>query len=377
MKHLESLRSWFKTSRRDLPWRSSQRDPYHVWISEVMLQQTQASVVIPYYHRWIEAFPTLHHLAKASIDQVLKLWEGLGYYSRARSLHKGAQIIVSEHQGVFPKNREAIAALPGIGPYTTGAILSFAFGQVAPAVDGNVLRVLGRYLALELDISAPSTRKYLEAYLQEVLPSNQPEEISEALIELGALICTKQQPQCVQCPLQKSCKAYQQDQISQYPIKNSKISYTKLYRVLLVLQLSDGSLLIREPPTKGLMSGLAEFPYLDLSEEACSELEQNHLEPLNPQSLFHSVLHLALKLPRDTLLKESLCSIKKLKNVNQSFTRYRVTLYPYLIRLSLPLLELIPEFYWLSPNELKKMPFSSGHRKVLQEVIHHQSLQGD
>ncbi|MFW5868776.1 MAG: A/G-specific adenine glycosylase, partial [Armatimonadota bacterium] len=200
------LLAWFDAHRRDLPWRRTS-DPYRIWVSEIMLQQTQVDRVIDYYERFLVAFPTVEALAEAPIDDVLRLWEGLGYYSRARNLHAAARVIVQEHGGEFPRSPEAIRALPGIGEYTAGAVQSIAFGVPVPAVDANVIRVLARLFAVEGDVSAGEERRRIADLAAEVVPDDRPGDFNQALMELGALLCIPGRPGCLICPLSEVCRA--------------------------------------------------------------------------------------------------------------------------------------------------------------------------
>ncbi|MDZ4816575.1 MAG: A/G-specific adenine glycosylase [Verrucomicrobiota bacterium] len=211
-----NLISWFKEHQRDLPWRTKVRHPYCVWVSEIMLQQTTVTMVIPYFKKWMTSFPDVTALAAASEDTVLKHWEGLGYYSRARNLHKTAKLIV-KNGGVFPNTPEGLLALPGIGPYTAGAIGSLAFNLPVPLVDGNVARVFTRFFEWDDDIKHPSTMKKLWKQAQKVLPKDKPGAFNEALMELGATVCTPKKPNCPGCPLVKKCKAFKSRRVSELP----------------------------------------------------------------------------------------------------------------------------------------------------------------
>jgi A/G-specific adenine glycosylase len=201
-----SLNTWFEENRRAFPWREDPT-PYSVWVSEVMLQQTRASVVVPYFERWMITFPSVAALAVAPIEQVIKMWEGLGYYSRARNLHRGAQQIVDDFGGVIPSTKEELLKIRGLGPYTVAAILSFGFKQRAAAVDGNVLRVITRYAWIDQDIQKVATKRVVAEFVESFLDEKQPWVTSEALIELGATICTPA-PRCALCPIQSGCAAY-------------------------------------------------------------------------------------------------------------------------------------------------------------------------
>lgn len=211
---------WFEKNKRDFPWRRNP-SPYEVWVSEMMLQQTRASVVVAYYERWIRRFPDVHALAKASRDEVLKAWEGLGYYSRARNLHDGARKIIEEFNGRLPFEKEKLKAIKGLGPYTIGAILAFGFQKNEAAVDGNVMRVLSRYFLIEDDLRSSRTQKMIWNRAERILERGT-YKTSEALIELGATVCTAKKPVCVQCPLKRRCLAFAEGKQESLPNKSKK-----------------------------------------------------------------------------------------------------------------------------------------------------------
>ncbi|NDJ54268.1 MAG: A/G-specific adenine glycosylase [Chloroflexi bacterium] len=253
------LLTWFSIHREDLPWRQD-RDPYRVWLSEIMLQQTQVVTVIPYYQRFLAAYPTVHDLAGASLDDILKLWEGLGYYSRARNLHRAAQVVVQEHHGKFPSTVAGLQSLPGIGPYTAGAIASIAFGLDAPVVDGNVIRVLARWFDLADDVTQTKTKKDLWQRAESLLPSGKAGDWNEALMQLGQQICTPKQPDCTNCPVKTWCKAHQAGTQLERPIKKRKAP-TPHYDVAAgVIRRGADEILIAQRPLDGMLGGLWEFP---------------------------------------------------------------------------------------------------------------------
>jgi A/G-specific adenine glycosylase len=256
---INELKKWFSIHKRDLPWRENP-SPYRVWVSEIMLQQTQASVVIPYFERWMTRFPTVESLASAPIEEVIKLWEGLGYYARARNLHQGARYVVEKHQGIIPNTAEQLAPIKGLGDYTIGALLSFAFHQRAAAVDGNVIRVLSRYLAIEEDVAKQPTLRKIRAEAQKMLPVEEPWIIVEALIELGATICQKK-PKCSECPIRKGCQGFVKGIAQNLPYKSTKSETIALYRLVPIIE-HEGCILIRKVGEGEIMSDLHEFPYL-------------------------------------------------------------------------------------------------------------------
>ncbi|MGL4624011.1 MAG: A/G-specific adenine glycosylase [Culicoidibacterales bacterium] len=250
--------SWFQEHQRDLPWRKTQ-DPYCIWVSEIMLQQTQVIRVIDYYERFLQQFPTIQLLATAPQSQLLKAWEGLGYYSRVRNMQQAAQIIMIEHHGVFPQTYSEIIALPGIGTYTAGAILACAFQQAYPAVDGNVLRVMSRMQADFSDISKPATKKMWEQYLAELMTTENPSAFNQGLIEIGALICTPTNPRCDQCPLHSQCQAVIHDYQDELPIKASK-KPAKIYYYETFLLTDGDRIAIIENRQKGVLQHLWSLP---------------------------------------------------------------------------------------------------------------------
>ena len=258
---VDALLAWYEKNARDLPWRHTS-DPYRVWISEIMLQQTRVEAVKPYYARFLSAFPTVADLAAAPEDQLLKLWEGLGYYSRARNLQKAARVVVNDCSGSMPSSPERLLELPGIGDYTAGAIASIAFGLPVPAVDGNVLRVLSRVSGSRSDVTRPETKSAFRSALLPVIPSDRAGAFTQSMIEIGATVCgPNAAPQCAVCPLAPWCAAYRDGLTDLLPVRSAK----KPRRVvdLTVLLIRDGrrTALCRRPP-RGLLAGLYEYPNL-------------------------------------------------------------------------------------------------------------------
>ena len=254
------LLTWYDQNAVNLPWRENQSDPYKVWLSEIMLQQTQVETVIPYYNRFLDTYPTITQLAQAPLDDVLKMWEGLGYYSRARNLHKAAQVISNDKAGIFPDNVEDLQALPGIGRYTAGAIASIAFGEVAPLLDGNVIRVFSRLTDLEDDVTQSVIKSKLWDLAEEWIPDERVGDYNQSLMELGRLVCKPRNPLCEGCPIQTHCVAYANGTQAQRPVKKKKAP-TPHYDVTAgLIRGGDGRLLIAQRPLDGLLGGLWEFP---------------------------------------------------------------------------------------------------------------------
>ena len=261
---VDLLVGWYQQNRRDLPWRES-RDPYRVLVSEIMLQQTRAETVKPYFHRFLEALPTVEALATCDEATLLKLWEGLGYYSRARNLQKAARAVMERHGGLIPADFDALLALPGVGRYTAGAVASIAYGIPVPAVDGNVLRVLARLLGDDTDVLSAAAKTRAEQALAPHVPNEGAGDFTQSLIELGALICTPgEHPKCDDCPLRLLCVAEREGRQGELPVRLSKTMRRVEKRTVLVIRQrgSDGRVALRRRPTEGLLGGLYEFPCL-------------------------------------------------------------------------------------------------------------------
>jgi len=254
----KELAKWYQSHHRKLPWRSG-RDPYHIWISEVMLQQTQVKTVIPYFLKFLNQFPTLDDLANADLETVLKMWEGLGYYARARNFHKAATIVSKELKGFIPDDISEFRNLPGVGEYIGSAVLSIAFDQAFAVVDGNVKRVLSRLYCLDHPVNKPSFHKQFKTYAESLLDKSKPGIFNQAMMELGALICTPKKPQCQICPVAEFCAAILSDKVTQFPkrVKSKKIP---TYPIAVGIVRKDGKLLITRRKLNGLLGGLWEFP---------------------------------------------------------------------------------------------------------------------
>jgi len=258
------LLTWYRENARDLPWRHT-RDPYQIWVSEIMLQQTRVAAVLGYYDRFLREFPTVHDLANASEERLLKQWEGLGYYSRARNMQKAALQIVQEYDGVFPNTYEELLSLCGIGEYTAGAIASAAFGCRVPAVDGNVLRVISRITEDGRDISDAKVKKAFRDSLMKILPES-PKDMrifNQAVMELGATVCVPNgTPKCEKCPVQTVCKAHLNHTTDRFPVKSAKKARRVEEKTVFIL-ICDGKLALRKRKDEGLLAGLWEYPNID------------------------------------------------------------------------------------------------------------------
>lgn len=332
-----ALKEWFLREKRDLPWREDS-SPYAVWVSEIMLQQTQVAVVIPYFERWMRQFPSIHALASAPLDVVIKAWEGLGYYSRARNLHQAAQQVVCEFNGVLPEEEEKLSKIKGIGPYTVGAIRAFAFKKRAAAVDGNVLRVLARYYLIEEDIAKPRTVAHMRQLAFDSLPEEEPWVVSEALIELGATLCGRK-PMCGKCPLKSSCAAYATGKTLELPYKKKNQTPEQLFRAVALIRTSK-NVLLKRAAAHEIMSDLHLFPFVEGTSEA------------NWQQVYRSFQgYLSLKF------------IQILPQVKHGFTRYRATLFPALFHAEKE--SPVPGYFWAPLEALPSLAFAAGHRQLV------------
>jgi len=267
------LLAWYTVERRDLPWRKT-GDPYAIWVSEVMLQQTQVKTVIPYYERFLERFPSVEQLGKASLDDVLTIWSGLGYYSRAHRMWEGANYILQQLRGKFPGDYDALLQIPGIGDYTAGAIASIAFGQKVAAIDGNVKRVVSRLLAWPEPVETVRSYRHFRDRLMTWQPALQPGDFNQALMELGAMVCTPTKPACYRCPLAEVCEGYLQGDFLRYPVKKPKAQRQVVTRLTFVLRRGD-QVYLKKRSSKGLLADLWEFPGVELSHGHIHSLNDN------------------------------------------------------------------------------------------------------
>ncbi|WP_396173192.1 A/G-specific adenine glycosylase [Flavobacterium sp.] len=303
MRFSKTLIQWYLQNKRDLPWRNS-TNPYIIWLSEIMLQQTRVAQGLPFFLRFTEAFPTVFDLANASEEQVLKLWQGLGYYSRARNLHKTAKQIAFELKGEFPKTYNDLLQLKGVGEYTAAAIASFAYNENVPVVDGNVFRVLSRYFDIETDIASAGGKKEFTQLASELLPKGKANEFNQAIMEFGALLCVPKNPDCQNCVFNDSCLALQKKKVAQLPVKSKKLKVRHRYFNYLVFSDIDNNTLIHKRTQKGIWHNLYEFPLLETeiieTEENILALIKNqnfiknsiqNIQLFNPQTIVHKLSH--------------------------------------------------------------------------------------
>jgi A/G-specific adenine glycosylase len=354
----KNLLAWFGQFQRELPWRRD-KDPYRIWLSEIMLQQTRVAAAIPYYERFITHFPDVQSLAEAPQDQVLRLWSGLGYYSRARNLQKAAEQIVARHGGRFPESTEGALALPGIGNYTAAAILSIAYNKKLAVLDGNVARVLARLAAIQGDLRAGSRWKQLQDTANTLLDPRSPGDWNQAVMELGATLCTPQSPQCLLCPVGNLCEARKQGLVDSIPAKRIKRATEVITLTAVVFVDPQGNTLLLPPPktpvkdashanVTALLSRLWHFPTIEVKRDAAKEL-QTHAE----KHLF-TATHLRVKL-------------HALKKVRHAVTYRSITLLPF--RADVAKLPRVPHAKTVPLDDLSAIPVSNLTRKVARTAL--------
>lgn len=348
------LLDWYRRNRRDLPWRG-ESDPYRIWISEVMLQQTQVNTVIRYYDRFLERFPTVTALAAASLDEVLKIWQGLGYYARARHLHQAALEIVQKHGGYLPNNYAELHRLPGFGDYTAGAVASIAFGQATPAIDGNVKRVLARLCAIDTAITRHPAARQLKEVAAALVDPDQPSDWTQALIELGALVCLPQTPDCWPCPLNQLCRARLQGRERALPVKPARPARPHFDVTAAVIS-HNGRFLIAQRPPEGMLGGLWEFPGGKQKEgESLAECLQREIR---------EELGLEIAVGRPITI------------VKHSYTHFKITLHAFHCRLvsGQPQKLGVADWRWASLAELANFAFPRTDQQIIHALKKENSL---
>jgi A/G-specific adenine glycosylase len=342
-----TLLGWFGRHARDLPFRRTQ-DPYCIWLSEIMLQQTQVKTVIPYYERFLKKLPTVQALAEAKLDTILKLWQGLGYYTRAKSLHKAAQVIVEKHSGQFPRTFDEILALPGIGRYTAGAIGSIAFGLHKPVLDGNVIRVLCRWFAIEKYPSETKTREQLWHIAEELLPAKHCGDWNQSLMELGSEICTPTNPQCDQCPVRQFCMALEKGLQDTLPLRKKKKTVPHYTVAIAVILNKEGKLLIDKRKPEGFLGDLWELP------GGKKQKNETFKQAIEREVIEETGLHVE--------------AVKKLCIVKHAYSHFSVTLHTYLCKPIFGKARALgcAEVKWIRPTELNRFAFPSGTMKIFR-----------
>ena len=338
------LLRWFEKKGRDLPWRKT-RDPYAIWVSEIMLQQTQVATVIPYYKKFLKSFPTIDHLAKADLSTVLKIWEGLGYYSRARNLHRASRIVLNHFKGRIPDNLKDLLILPGIGKYTAGAILSIAYNKEAPILDGNVKRVLSRIFAVSDNPARGKTEDLLWHLSESLIPRGSASSFNQGLMDLGSMICTQKDPQCPCCPLRQFCKARVSGHPERYPSKVTRKPIPHFNAISAVIQ-RDGRVLLQQRPTKGLLGGLWEFPNWKTEEKRRLRLRLRLKNYIKKQ------------IGMNVEVKESIGAFK------QTFSHFKLTLHVYYCEA----VDGQGKRKWVPIKNLDQLAMPRIHRRIAQMI---------
>lgn len=344
-----TLLSWYDEHKREMPWREC-NNPYLVWVSEIMLQQTRVDQVEPYFNRFVERFPTIFDLAGATQQEVLKIWEGLGYYSRARNLHQAAKTIVTDFNGIIPHTWDDIIQLKGIGPYTAAAVLSIAYSKPYAAVDGNVIRVLSRFYGIEDDVSRNATKKVIQNYADELVDENRPGEFNQAVMELGAGICSPKAPNCPQCPLQVDCMASKMLRTDAIPYKAPKKKVPHHHIGVGIIMNKKGEVLIAHRPEDGMLGGLWEFPG-------------------GKQELGESMEQTTVRESKEELGVE-VCVVEPFMQLNHAYSHFKITLHSYICELveGTPKANTSQQIKWVQIKELGDYPFPKANRRLTEKL---------
>jgi A/G-specific adenine glycosylase len=344
-----ALLRWYRKNARHLPWRET-TDPYAIWVSEVMLQQTQVKTVRLFYDKFMRAFPDMQRLAQADLQDVLKQWEGLGYYARARNLHRAARLVVADHQGVLPADGSAIQKLPGIGDYIAAAVLSIAFNQPYPVVDGNVKRVLARLFEMDLPVNQAAAFKQFYAKSAQLLDPRRPGDFNQAMMELGALVCTPTKPHCDTCPVHLTCLAFDHGTVHVYPQKIQAKPVPKLHLAVGVVFRKDRVLITRRPP-EGLLGGLWEFPG--------GEVKSNE----QPEKACVRVLKQAVNL--------TVTADRFLTQVTHAYTHFKIKADVFMCtyRSGTPALAQAVDYRWVHLDHLDQYPFPKANHKFFDALL--------
>ncbi len=349
------LADWFKAVQRPMPWRETgpdgRRNPYRVWLSEIMLQQTRVDQARPYFERFINTFPTVETLAAADLDEVLKAWEGLGYYSRARNLHRAAQQIVETFDGQMPDTEEAIRSLPGVGPYTAAAVLSLAYGVPLAVLDGNVIRVLTRVFTIEDDVTSGRTRRHLQVLADALLDPDHPGRFNESVMELGATVCTPSAPSCPSCPVNDVCAAFAEGEPTRYPVAKKKKPVPHHDVAVGVVTDEAGRVLVQQRPTDVMLGGLWEFPG----------------GKVEPDESFAEACRRELKeeLGVEVEVGESL------DRIDHAYSHFKITLHAFRCRIvsGTPVHHAAQPIRWVTVEDLGDLAFPRASRHLIDTLI--------
>ena len=362
----QKLLAWYDKNKRDLPWRRS-KNPYHIWVSEIMLQQTRVDTVIPYYERFLDWFPTVESLANAPEERLLKAWEGLGYYSRVRNMQTAAQQIMNEFEGKFPSTYEGISSLKGIGPYTAGAISSIAFNLSQPAVDGNVMRVLARLFEVNHDIGNPSNRKIFQAMMEVLIDPDRPGDFNQALMDLGSDIEAPVNPRPEESPVKEFSAAYQHGTMDRYPIKAPKKKPIPIYLKALVVQNNQGQFLLEKNESEKLLAGFWHFPLIEVDEFS---------DQTQDLDLFSQVAEPILELgpsPQESFEQDYDLKVEwqdlRFEEVKHIFSHRKWHIQIIAGRVAETQEYTDREVLWLSPEEFSNYPLAKPQQKIWQSYL--------
>src|SRR5699024_10101774 len=336
---------WYDQNKRTMPWRSTD-DPYKIWISEIMLQQTRVNQATPYFKRFMDAFPSVYELAEAEQEEVLKVWEGLGYYSRARHLHSAAKLVVDEFDGKVPDSWNEINELKGVGPYTASAVLSIAFNKIYAVVDGNVIRVLSRYYGIEENVRQTKTKNRIQEYADELISDNRPGDFNEAIMELGALVCTPSNPDCASCPLQEDCVAYRTVKTDKIPYKSKQKRRPHEQIGVGIIVNGEDEVLVALRPEDGMLGGMWEFP--GGKQEADETIEE------------------AVKRELREELGVEVTITKPFMKLDHTYSHLKITMHAYLCRLEsgTPKAKESQKIRWITIDSLADIPFPKANRQL-------------
>lgn len=352
----QALIGWFDQNKREMPWRDHP-DPYAIWVSEIMLQQTRVEQAKPYYERFMREFPTVQHLAEAPEQKLMKAWEGLGYYSRARNLQAAARTICEAYDGKLPESYDELIKLKGIGPYTAAAISSIAFGEKQAAIDGNVIRVICRFFGIEEDVTKSKTKKHINELANTIISENRPGTFNEAMMELGATICTPHKPLCMYCPVQVNCQAFATAKTAQIPYKPKKKKVPHKDISVGLMFNETGEVLIAQRPAEGLLGGLWEFPggKQEQGERIEDCLEREFKEELDVE----------------------ISDIEFFMQVDHAYSHFKVRLHVFICTHAAgePKALASQQVKWVEPKQLPEYPFPKANKVIIEKLL--QRLEGD
>ena len=346
----QHILDWYEKNRRDMPWRND-KDPYRIWISEIMLQQTRVDQAWPYFERFISQFPTVYDLAKADQQQVLKAWEGLGYYSRARNLHAASKMIVEEYDGKLPEEYDEIIKLKGIGPYTAAAITSIAFGKANAVVDGNVIRVITRFYGIEEDVRKTGTTKQVQEHVNELISHEYPAEFNQGLMEIGSLVCTPTKPKCEECPISYDCVATKTAKTDTIPYKSPAKKKPHKHIGVGIIEGDDGKVLIALRPENVMLGGLWEFP--GGKQEEGESIQQTVERELKEE------------------LGVEVHAYKEFMKLKHVYSHFSITLHAFNCKLlsGTPKPKSSQEIRWVNISELEEYPFPKANKQLTEKLI--------